>query len=346
MPEGVLQDASKPVAGTLVRVASPLQNTLYCLLVMLGIVGNGGVGGVVGVWLLQGSGAVRLSDAVLLNMVLSNLMVSLFRNILLMLSDLGLELYLSWGWCKVLMCVWVWLRCANVWATLCLSAFHLSTLRRLAPSPGPPGPRSLRGPFRRLLLGLALMWALTLVFSLPVLMYSTRGQNNQTEDLMLISSTTRPLLGCVWSFPSRNSGLAYATVSMVLHEATPILLMLGTNLGTLHILAQHGQAQSSLAHRVPAEKRAAKVVLVLVMLFLASWGGSVLSVNFYNYNRGPASAYLLVMARFTNSLFIAGSPLVLLAGHRRLRHALARVLAHRHTLTRALTHTLGHRRAH
>lgn len=81
---------------------------------------------------------------------------------------------------------------------------------------------------------------------------------------MLVSSTTRPLLGCVWNFPSALSGLAYATTSMIIHETIPIILMALTNLGSLYTLYMHGRVRSSeqnapVIKRVPAERRAAKV---------------------------------------------------------------------------------------
>ena len=84
---------------------------------------------------------------------------------------------------------------------------------------------------------------------------------------MLVSSTTRPLLGCLWDFPSTYSGLAFATASMVIHEIIPILLMSVTNLGSLLTLYAHGSKRypahknqdAPVMHRVPAERRAAKV---------------------------------------------------------------------------------------
>lgn len=81
---------------------------------------------------------------------------------------------------------------------------------------------------------------------------------------MLVSSTTRPLLGCIWNFPTRFSGLAYATTSMVLHETIPIVLMALTNLGSLYTLYTHSGMRTSVQDapvikRVPAERRAAKV---------------------------------------------------------------------------------------
>lgn len=84
---------------------------------------------------------------------------------------------------------------------------------------------------------------------------------------MLVSSTTRPLLGCVWNFPSSYSGLAYATTSMVIHESLPIILMSITNLGSLVTLYAHRRSllhsqknpEAPAIRRVPAERRAAKV---------------------------------------------------------------------------------------
>lgn len=81
---------------------------------------------------------------------------------------------------------------------------------------------------------------------------------------MLVSSTTRPLLGCIWNFPTRYSGLAYATTSMAVHETIPIVLMAFTNMCSLYILYTHSGKQSPvqgapIVKRVPAERRAAKV---------------------------------------------------------------------------------------
>ncbi|KAK1139442.1 olfactory receptor class A-like protein 4, partial [Acipenser oxyrinchus oxyrinchus] len=275
--------------------------------------------------------SIEQSDFILLNMALSNLLVSFFRNILLFLSGLGMEAFLSQSWCKIFMCLWVWFRCVNVWMTFCLSAFHFTVIRRNKPAPSAglaPGHASQE--LRRLLLVIGLVWFINLIYSLPLLMFSTRGSLNSTETLMVISSTTRPLLGCVWNFPSRYSGLAFATVSLVVHEALPIILMLGTNLATLYRLGMHGRrvgaVQESLPRRVPAERKAAKVILLLIVLFIVPWGTSLVSRNYYNYNRGPSREYLVVIATFSNSLFIALSPLVLTAGHSKLRSKLKHLL--------------------
>lgn len=89
---------------------------------------------------------------------------------------------------------------------------------------------------------------------------------------MLVSSTTRPLLGCVWNFPGTYSGLAYATTTMVVHESLPIILMNITNLGSLLKLYAHRRSlvhsqknsEAPTVRRVTAERRAAKVQKLLL----------------------------------------------------------------------------------
>ncbi|XP_053291441.1 olfactory receptor class A-like protein 4 [Pleuronectes platessa] len=310
---------------------SPAQNAFYIILVMLGILGNATVVVVIGKSVIKDHGGGRNSDIIIINMALSNLMVSLMRNTLLVISDMGLELYSSKEWCQFLMGVWVWLRSVNVWSTLYLSAFHFQTLRRVAPNSG--NLHGTRNPAATLLLSMGLIWLLNFIYSIPAHIFSTNGNANSTETLMLVSSTTRPLLGCVWNFPSTYSGLAYATTSIVIHEVFPIILMAITNMGSLYTLYTHGRMRTSapegtVIKRVPAERRAAKVILALIMLFIASWGTSIISVNYFNYNQGSSADFLLVIARFANIIFIAMSPAILAVGHRKLRSTIKSLLSH------------------
>ncbi|XP_035517620.1 LOW QUALITY PROTEIN: olfactory receptor class A-like protein 4 [Morone saxatilis] len=195
---------------------SPAQTAFYTILVMLGILGNATVVGVIGQSVIMDRGGGRNSDIIIINMALSNLMVSLMRNTLLVISDMGLQLYSSKEWCQFLMGVWVWLRSVNVWSTLFLSAFHLQTLRRVAPVIG--NLHGARGAPKTLLLILGLIWLLNFIYSIPAHIFSTSGNENSTETLILVSTTTRPLLGCVGTFPPSYSAPAYAPHSMVIHQ--------------------------------------------------------------------------------------------------------------------------------
>lgn len=64
---------------------------LYLILVLLGILGNALVILVVGNSIVREPGGGRNSDMILVNMALSNLLVSVMRNTLLVTSDFGLE---------------------------------------------------------------------------------------------------------------------------------------------------------------------------------------------------------------------------------------------------------------
>lgn len=65
----------------------------YIILVLMGIFGNALVIGVVGENIFRKPGSGRSSDMILVNMAFSNLLVSVTRNILLVISDLGLEVW-------------------------------------------------------------------------------------------------------------------------------------------------------------------------------------------------------------------------------------------------------------
>ncbi|XP_045931250.1 olfactory receptor class A-like protein 4 [Micropterus dolomieu] len=310
---------------------SPVQGAFYTILVILGILGNATVVGVIGNSAIMDRGGGRNSDIIIVNLALSNLLLTLWRNTLLIFSDLGVLLYSSKEICQFLMGIWVWLRTVNVWSTFLLSALHRQTLGRVAPINGNLN-RPQGGPKTPLLI-LGLIWFLGFIYSIPAHIFSTNGNKNSTETLMLVSGTTRPLLGCLWNFPSSYSGLAYATTSMVIHEIIPIILMSVTSLGSLYTLYMHGRRQSPVQDapvikRVSAEKRAAKVILALVILFVACWGTSIISVNYFNYNRGSSVEFLLIVARLANIIFITMSPVVLAAGHRRLRSFIKSMLAH------------------
>lgn len=71
--------------------SSVLYISIYLILVMLGNIGNTTVIGVVGEGLLRDTGVIRSSDVILVNMAFSSLMVSLVRNTVVMVSDLGVE---------------------------------------------------------------------------------------------------------------------------------------------------------------------------------------------------------------------------------------------------------------
>ncbi|XP_036386621.1 olfactory receptor class A-like protein 4 [Megalops cyprinoides] len=300
---------------------------LFGLLVFSGILGNVLVIHVV-FQTAQESASRHLppSDAILVNLCLANLLTSLFRTVPIFVSDLGLQVTLAPGWCRLFMLLWVWWRAVGCWVTLALSAFHCITLKRQRVAIGPLAQQRER---QRVWVMLGLVWGANLAFSLPALVYTTHVHGNATVELMVISCTTRPLLGCVWEFPTEEQGAAFASASLALNEVAPLVLMVGTNLVTLHALAKHirsvtsssegGGAHTELDRHVASERKAGHVIMSLVTLFVVCWALQVAAVTYYNHDRGEHAEALLTVAHFSASLFVGFSPLVVALGHGKLR---------------------------
>lgn len=86
------EDEDQELVGMGLRVSvSPAQTAFYIVLVLLGILGNATVVAVIGKSVIKDRGGGRNSDIIIINMALSNLLVSLMRNTLLVISDIGLE---------------------------------------------------------------------------------------------------------------------------------------------------------------------------------------------------------------------------------------------------------------
>ncbi|XP_056615317.1 olfactory receptor class A-like protein 4 [Triplophysa dalaica] len=264
------------------------------------------------------------SDTILVNLCLANLLTSIFRTVPIFVSDLGLEVSLSPGWCRVFMLLWVWWRAVGCWVTLALSAFHCATLRRQHVTMGQHGHQKER---RRVWATLGVVWGVNLLFSIPALVYTTHVTGNATVELMVISCTTRPLLGCVWEFPTEQQGSAFASTSLALNEVMPLILMVATNFATLHSLAKHiravtagGVTASGDSDRhTSSERKAGHVIMALVALFVGCWVLQVAAVTYYNHNGGLHTEGLLTVAHFSASLFVGFSPLVVALGHGKLR---------------------------
>ncbi|XP_056246038.1 olfactory receptor class A-like protein 4 [Seriola aureovittata] len=307
---------------------------LFGLLVFSGILGNILVIHVV-FQSASESPARRLppSDTILVHLSLANLLTSLFRTVPIFVSDLGLNVSLSPGWCRVFMLLWVWWRAVGCWVTLALSVFHCTTLKRQHVAFGPLAQQRER---RRIWIILGLVWGANLAFSIPALVYSTHVHGNATVELMVISCTTRPLLGCIWEFPSEQQGSAFASTSLALNEVLPLVLMVFTNLATLHALAKHIRAVTSggesggthgeLDKHVSTERKAANVIMSLVSLFVVCWALQVAAVTYYNHDGGHHAEGLLTVAHFSASLFVGFSPMVVALGHGKLRRRITNMI--------------------
>ncbi|CAL9704712.1 unnamed protein product [Knipowitschia caucasica] len=314
--------------------ALTVEAILFGFLVLFGILGN-----ILVIFVVLGSAikspSHRLSspDTILVHLSVANLLTSLFRTVPIFVSDLGLAVSLSPGWCRVFMLLWVWWRAVGCWVTLALSIFHCTTLKRRHVAFGLLAQRQER---RRVWIVLAVVWGANLAFSLPALFYTTHVTGNATVELMVISCTTRPLLGCIWEFPSDQEGSAFASASLALNEVLPLVLMICTNLVTLHALAKHiravtagGGSQGDLSKHVSSERKAGHVIMSLVALFVGCWVLQVAAVTYYNHDRGHHAEGLLTVAHYSASLFVGFSPLVVALGHVKLRRKIVGLILRR-----------------
>ncbi|KAM5140363.1 olfactory receptor class A-like protein 4 [Mantella aurantiaca] len=293
----------------------PTDIAFYMVLVVLGILGNSLVLLTVICNAVENK-TLAASDIVLMNLAVTHILLSFFRNFLVVTLQMGIEVLLPTSWCRVFMFIWILMRSMSVWGTFSISVFHYFSIRNHC--------FKLRvNSF--ICKALAALWALNSLYYVPALIYTSRAGTNVTFSVQLISTNTRPVLGCVWDFPSINANLLFVTTSLVIHEIIPVVLMVATNLSTLYTLQQHSSAIAAqkTINRVASEKKAALVITTLVLLFVICWGTNVVAANFYNFTKGEsAPTFLLTTANLGAYTFTGFSPLALMIGHSKLRRKL------------------------
>ncbi|KAG8568907.1 hypothetical protein GDO81_014199 [Engystomops pustulosus] len=298
----------------------PLSTTdlvCYSLLVASGILGNGLVLLTVITNSLENK-TMPASDLILCNLTVVLLLISIFRNVLN-----GMDILFAPILCKVFMFVWTLLRSMSVWGTFSMSVFHYISIKNHFI-------KIRRNAFWTTVKVLAVMWVFNCVYFIPALLYTDRIEANVTFSVQLISTSLRPVVGCVWDFPTFEANLFYVTASLVIHEVIPVILMVVTNLSSLYTLRQHSKTISAqkTINRMASERKAALVISTLVILFVLCWGSNVVATNYYNFTRGSSSTeFLLTIANFGTYIFMGFSPLVLLIGHSKLRRKLAQLLS-------------------
>ncbi|XP_069803187.1 olfactory receptor class A-like protein 4 [Dendropsophus ebraccatus] len=262
------------------------------------------------------------SDLILSNLTVVLLLLSILRNVLVVTFQNGMDIFFSPTLCKIFMFIWTLLRSMSVWGTFSMSVFHYISIKNYYV-------KIRRNAFWTTVKVLGVLWTFNCLYFIPAFLYTTRIESNVTFSVQLISTSTRPVLGCVWDFPTLEANLLFVTTSLVIHEVIPVILMVGTNLSTLYTLQQHSKTISAQKNinRVASERKAALVISTLVILFVLCWGANVVATNFYNFTRGSSSSsFLLTIANFGSYIFMGFSPLVLLIGHSKLRRKLVYLL--------------------
>lgn len=116
-------------------------------------------------------------------------------------------------------------------------------------------------------------------------------------------------------------------MALNLRQVLPLLLMVSTNLATLHTLSKHirtvtAGVEGGAAH-VNTERKAGHVILALVSLFVVCWVMQMAAVTYYNYDGGVYTQGLLTVSQFSASLFVGFSPMVVALGHGKMRKKIA-----------------------
>ncbi|XP_072888646.1 olfactory receptor class A-like protein 4 [Hemitrygon akajei] len=296
------------------------QLIVYGILVFLGILGNVLVLVTILATSMEHHG-LAASDIILANFAAVNLLISTFRNILLFITESGVKMSLNLNWCRVFMFLWLWLKCVSVWITLCLSCFHFLKIKQHFHL------SSKTKEIVYVVIILSAVWFVNCLYSIPAIIYTEKIGVNHTKKLMLVSTTEEPFLTCSWKFPNPQHGIIFAAVSLILHEFLPIVLMICTNLSTVYYLNQHIRAiADDHLHSVQVERTAAKLIMALVSLFVLCSGTHLVAVFYYNHNAGSATTFLLTLANYCASVFIGFSPLMLAAGHSKLRNKVCSML--------------------
>ncbi|KAM3923076.1 olfactory receptor class A-like protein 4 [Leptodactylus fuscus] len=302
----------------------PLSTTelaFYSLLVASGILGNALVLLTIIINALENK-TMPPSDLMLSNLTVILLLLSILRNVLVITFQQGVEISFNSHLCKLFLFIWTLLRSMSVWGTFCLSFFHFISIKNYYI-------KIRRRAFRTTVKALALIWAFNCLYFFPALFYIDHTKSNSTFTVQLVSTSTRPVYGCVWHFPTPRADLLFATITLVVHEVIPVILMVGTNLSSLYTLQQHSKtiAAQKTINRVAVERKAALVIFTLVVFFVLCWGSNIVASNYYNFTGGSSSlSFLLVIANFGSYIFMGFSPLLLLFGHSKLRRKLVHLL--------------------
>lgn len=99
-PEGRDENPKHVGIGLQVPV-SDVQIVCHVIMVVLAILGNATVIVVIGKSVIQDRRVAHNSNIIIINMAVSNLMVSIMRNILLIVSDFGIQVCKIWIYCPL-----------------------------------------------------------------------------------------------------------------------------------------------------------------------------------------------------------------------------------------------------
>ncbi|XP_021173516.2 olfactory receptor class A-like protein 1 [Fundulus heteroclitus] len=256
------------------------------------------------------------ADAIVLHLAFANLLVVLVRCLLEALASFRLANVFGDVGCKAVIFIYRTSRALSIWLTFLLSAYQCLSI-------APPGSSWASA---RVLVAQNLpavffiLWVLHTSMSVGAVLFSVSSRNYTAMTTSAVNAEF-----CYVNFRSDVLKEAYGAIQ-VSRDVVPMALMTLTSLIILVLLYKHSQHLKGLrgsgsagAGSSGAEQRAAKVVVVLVTVYVVLYG---VDNGFWVYTltvRNTLSSSLISDLRvFFASLYAALSPLVIIASNRKV----------------------------
>lgn len=287
-----------------------VRGMLYLSLTVLGVPGNATVI-LAFLLLLYQERRLLPSDVIVLHLAFVNLLVVAARCLPETLASFRLSGIFGDVGCKAVIFVYRTSRSLSIWLTFVLSAYQCLSI-------APPGSRWAH--LRVLLaqyLGLVflILWVLNTCMSSAGILFSF-GTKNVTN----LTNFDINVQFCYVNFPSKLSIQANGA-SQVGRDVVPMALMTLDSLIILVFLYKHSQQAKDLrgSRGGGAERRAAKVVVALVTLYVVLYGvDNGLWVYTLTSREAMESSLISDLRVFFASLYAALSPAVVIASNRKV----------------------------
>uniref|UniRef100_A0A3P9J026 Vomeronasal type-1 receptor n=1 Tax=Oryzias latipes TaxID=8090 RepID=A0A3P9J026_ORYLA len=287
---------------------------LYASLTIVGVPGNILV---IMAFLLLSYEENRLlaAEAIVLHLTCANLLVVVVRCLTETLASFHVVNVFGDAGCKGVIFIYRTSRALSIWLTFLLSTYQCLSI-------SPPGSywASVRVLLAQNLVFVFLfLWVLNTTMSSGAILFSLSSKNDSSPTNNAVN-----LEFCFVSFPSDLSKEIFGAVQ-VSRDVVPMTLMTLTSVIILVLLYQHNQHMNDLHRnsnasggRCGAKRRAAKVVVVLVTLYLGLYGVDCgLWVYTLTVKKTMSSSLISDLRVFFASMYAALSPLVIIVSNRK-----------------------------
>uniref|UniRef100_A0A3B3U1X5 Vomeronasal type-1 receptor n=2 Tax=Poecilia latipinna TaxID=48699 RepID=A0A3B3U1X5_9TELE len=296
-----------------------VRGMLFLSLTVVGVPGNMAVIVAFLLLVLQESWLLA-ADAIVLHLSCTNLLVVLVRCLMETLASFHLANVFGDVGCKGVIFIYRTSRALSIWLTFLLSAYQCLSI-------APPG--SKWGSVRILVaqnlpIVFLFLWVLHTSTSAGAILFSVSSKNDTA-----VTTSAVNVEFCYVNFPSDIIKEVYGAIQ-VSRDVVPMALMTLTSLIILVLLYKHSQHLKGLrgaghagSGTCGSKQRAAKVVVVLVTIYVVLYGvDNGLWVYTLTVRHTMSSSLISDLRVFFASLYAALSPLVIIASNRKVNSRL------------------------